>query len=101
MGITQAELVSATGLSSKSTISGIETGAYFPEIENLIKNAEVLNASVDDLMTDDLSTQNELFENINDSLFEIFEKLPALDEKHLTEFSKIIEAFKKIIEYDI
>lgn len=50
-GIKQQEIADATGVSI-SAVSHWESGRYKPSVENLIKIAEVLQCSIDELLAD-------------------------------------------------
>ena len=51
-------------------------------------------------MTDDITAQNKLFENMNDALYEIIQRLPTLDENSIAGFNKFMDILKDFKDND-
>ena len=87
-GYTQEQLADLLGISYKS-ISGAENGQKIMRPESLIKVCEVLDISLDYLLTGELShTENELFNM----------RIPQLSGKQYEALKNIIENFLSVCE---
>ena len=82
--ITQTEIQETCGISS-GNLSGIETGRYLPSAVALIQLAQVLNCSIDWILTGDSSiSKNSFFvDNKEKVLIEYFRQMSLEDQEEL------------------
>lgn len=88
--ITQTEIQETCGISS-GNLSGIETGRYLPSAVALIQLAQVLNCSIDWILTGDSSiSKNSFFvDNKEKVLIEYFRQMSLEDQEELLMIGKM------------
>ena len=96
IGMTQKELAEATGI-KRSTIGMVESNKQGTSNENLIRLAQVLNVTVDYLLLDDSTLENDESHNISINVPREYidkYKITSRDKKqYIEEMKKATEAF--------
>ena len=99
LGLKQSDISEKTSL-SQSSVSDIEKGKYIPNGAILLEISNLLNCSVDWLLTgkENSSLNYQNFENIILSLQEIIKETYDLNSRDKREICEIIKKFKKLPE---
>lgn len=90
LGLQQAEVAYRAGLTN-SHMSHIETGQTKLALPTIVKIANVLSVSVDELLCDNLEQVKHIYDN------QIAEELEDCDSAELQAFLEIIRSTKKVI----
>lgn len=88
--ITQTEIQEFCGISS-GNLSGIETGRYLPSAPALIQLSQILDCSIDWILTGKSSSSENQFsvDNKEKTLIEYFRQMSAEDQEELLMIGKI------------
>lgn len=96
IGLSQEELASKVGYSSRSSVNKIEAGTRQPQADDLVKFAKALDTSVDYLVGNDFLIEHEQLKKISNQshLFDYIEKMCGKDATYA------IHLFTQLKEFD-